>query len=398
LGVFLKFLVLIAFLFVLVGKRVKISLDIFLSTLLLGFLFLIPPPVFLKALFQGVTGFLTVKILLAIYFVLILGRALEETGFSARLLSSMEGVIPDKRVSLVIPALVFGLFPVPAGAMLSAPMAEKIGNDMSISAEHKFFFNYWFRHVWEFSWPLYAGVILGSGILDIPIGRFSLKMMPLVGFTLLVGLVMLFTILRGDYSMNMKRSGGRFLSFLFALWPVYLIVFLVLIVRLHFLLSLLITVFAVFLTSRVGPRRALRVLRDALEFRTFLLIISVMVFKRVLENSGAVEELPAAFLSYNIPPILPVLVVPFIVGLLTGITNAGVGVTFPVFLTFLKGDFGLVAVAYTAIMSGVFLSPVHLCLVVTREYFGADPGKIYRLIIPPVILILLFSVLLNLFY
>ena len=395
-GVFLKFLILIAFLFVLVGKRVKISLAIFFSALLLGFLFLIPPGTFLKALFQGVTGLLTIKILLAIYFVLILGRALEETGFSDRLLRSMEGVIPDRRVSLVIPALVFGLFPVPAGAMLSAPMAEKIGNDMGISAEHKFFFNYWFRHVWEFSWPLYAGVILGSGILGIPIGSFSLKMMPLVGFTLLVGLVMLFLLLRGDFGG--KKSGGRIFDFLWALWPVYLIVFLVLIVKLHFLLSLLVAVVAIFTAGKVRLRRILGVLREALEFRTFLLIISIMIFKRVLEISGAVEELPAAFLSYNIPPLLPVLVVPFIVGLLTGITNAGVGVTFPVFLTFLRADFGLVAVAYTAIMSGVFLSPVHLCLVVTREYFGAEPGKIYRLIIPPVILILLFSVLLNFIY
>jgi hypothetical protein len=38
--------------------------------------------------------------------------------------------------------------------------------------------------------------------------------------------------------------------------------------------------------------------------------------------------------------------------------------------------------AFTAGFIGVLLSPVHLCLVLTREYFKADLWGIYRKTIP----------------
>ena len=38
--------------------------------------------------------------------------------------------------------------------------------------------------------------------------------------------------------------------------------------------------------------------------------------------------------------------------------------------------------AYAGAFLGVLSSPVHLCLSLTREYFHAEWGKVYRLLIP----------------
>ena len=44
---------------------------------------------------------------------------------------------------------------------------------------------------------------------------------------------------------------------------------------------------------------------------------------------------------------------------------------------------GLLALANAAGFAGVMFSPVHLCLVLTREYFGAKLAPIYRMLVVP---------------
>ncbi|MBI3038887.1 DUF401 family protein [bacterium] len=59
----------------------------------------------------------------------------------------------------------------------------------------------------------------------------------------------------------------------------------------------------------------------------------------------------------------------------------------------LWGDKALpwVQFAYTGGLAGVFISPAHLCLSMTQKYFGADLGKVLRLLSLPVLIIVLVS-------
>ncbi len=43
--------------------------------------------------------------------------------------------------------------------------------------------------------------------------------------------------------------------------------------------------------------------------------------------------------------------------------------------------------AYCSGFCAVLLSPMHACLVMTREYFKADMGKLYRLLALPVAIV-----------
>jgi hypothetical protein len=43
--------------------------------------------------------------------------------------------------------------------------------------------------------------------------------------------------------------------------------------------------------------------------------------------------------------------------------------------------------AFAAGFIGVLLSPVHLCLALTRDYFHADWAPLYRLLLPSVALL-----------
>jgi hypothetical protein len=90
--------------------------------------------------------------------------------------------------------------------------------------------------------------------------------------------------------------------------------------------------------------------------------------------------------------VLVLMVLPFVIGISTGITMAYVGITFPILLPFFDGvDYPMVAymLAYAGGYAGVMLSPVHLCLVLTTEYFKADLGAVYREVIKPMAAVLL---------
>jgi hypothetical protein len=119
-----------------------------------------------------------------------------------------------------------------------------------------------------------------------------------------------------------------------------------------------------------------------------ILILGIMIFKEAMDHSGAVNNLSQFFIQEGIP-VLPVLfLLPFITGLLTGVTVGFVGATFPLIIS-LTENISLIAIsfAFASGYLGVLLSPVHVCLLLTKEYFKADFWGIYKLMIPACIII-----------
>jgi len=80
---------------------------------------------------------------------------------------------------------------------------------------------------------------------------------------------------------------------------------------------------------------------------------------------------------------------PLLVGMVAGINVAFVGATFPLLLGLLQ-NLGLTAqmipylvVATFAGFTGVMISPIHICFVLTCNYFGADLGRTWRRLVAP---------------
>jgi integral membrane protein (TIGR00529 family) len=121
-------------------------------------------------------------------------------------------------------------------------------------------------------------------------------------------------------------------------------------------------------------------------FNMVYMIAAILIFKQILESSGAVHEICAELIRLRIPLILVWGILPFVVGLLTGITIAFVGSTFPILITLTttQGHEQLmmpyIMLALTCGFSGVLLSPVHLCLLLSKNFFGTTLRPVYRLL------------------
>ncbi len=119
-----------------------------------------------------------------------------------------------------------------------------------------------------------------------------------------------------------------------------------------------------------------------------LLILGIMVFKGTLIDSQAVLQIREEMVHYRIPFLLVVVSMPFISGFITGITIGFVGATFPLLVPLFAGlsplDFLVHAsLAYVSGYVGMMLSPVHICLLVTKDYFKASLAASYRHIFKP---------------
>ena len=149
-------------------------------------------------------------------------------------------------------------------------------------------------------------------------------------------------------------------------------------------------------TNRLETEDIVRALRDRKYVDFVLLVLGIMIFKGVLTGGSVILQVKDELLSYRVPLLLVITLLPFISGLVTGIAVGFVGVSFPVILPLLSGMppsllLAHAALAYSCGYMGMMLSPVHLCLLVSKDYFSAGFPSCYRLLLPLAGLTLLLS-------
>jgi integral membrane protein (TIGR00529 family) len=276
---------------------------------------------------------------------------------------------------------------------------EEVGARKGLSPEIKTTMNYWFRHVWEYCFPLYHGIILSAGILGVGLWKIAEAQIVLTFAMILLGLLFCTrkVKLAGEDAELEDEQNKPFLLLVKSIWPVMLVVILNLFFKVDLIIALILVIALLILLRRVKSKNIFGILRETVTFDVVILIFGIMIFKGLLEASGAVEVMPEQMMLLGIPKAAVTGIVPLTVGLLTGVTSAFVGVSYPILLPFLipnQVDWGLVMLLYACGFMGVMLSPVHFCLILTKDYFKADLLKVYKLILPPALLLILFAVLL----
>lgn len=370
----------------LLKRKWNLGLVMALSAAVLALLYRMNVLSFLDSCFRASTDITTVSLILALTLIRIFENIMRKQGIMQEMMDAFRGIVVDRRIVLAsMPALI-GLLPSMGGALFSAPMVEEASKGLNISPEKKSFVNYIFRHPWEFISPLYPGLILASAITAHPIREFIIVNIP-YAIALMAG-----GAIWGLSGIGLHKEGLQkitrkgLLSFI----PLGLILIFVIIFHLNLSLSMGIVIIILLISYRYSFKNILQACREGFSREIVIIILGVMAFKTILNDSGAVTNISTFFSEHNIP-LLPVLfIVPFISGLLTGLTVGFIGSTFPL-LTGLPDAQNITALsfAFASGYVGVLLSPVHLCLILTREYFKANMSGIYNSVIKAGILIML---------
>jgi integral membrane protein (TIGR00529 family) len=388
--------------------RIHLSICLFIGAVAVGMWMGLSPGGVIHSFAASLSSLETLQLVAIISLILVVSQLMKVSGQLDRIVNNFVAVVQNaSTVSVVMPALI-GLLPMPGGALFSAPMVETAVAGCSLSQDRKTAVNYWFRHIWEFWWPLYPGVVLAVSLLQVEMWRFILIQAPLTLLSIAAGTLFLLRPLRDN---NERKNHGSFKvqvlgPFLWEAMPIVVVVgciFLLTIMRsvllwsgvsirlpafMPLLLGLSACLTWVMWVNRLGLRHLWTALIDRNTLPMLLLILGIMVFKGTLIDSQAVLQIREEMVHYHIPFILVVVSMPFISGFITGITIGFVGATFPLLVPLFAGlsplDFLIHAsLAYVSGYVGMMLSPVHICLLVTKDYFKASLAASYRHIFKP---------------
>jgi integral membrane protein (TIGR00529 family) len=326
----------------------------------------------------------------------ILGNLLKELGFLERLAQACRGLYGGSRTAVVLLPPLVGLMPMPGGSLLSAPLVNSVLSHGEYEPHFKCAVNYWSRHVVEFTWPIYAGLILTEAIAGMPIARVSLLQLPLSAATLVIGIFYFVRRIKND-SSSQRRLFKPLLGMGAAIWPLALVIVLYGVVKVELTLAVAVSLAILIAAARPSRRCLAESLRQGLSYKLVLLIFGVLSFQMVLEISGGVSSIPKLATEYNFPEALLIFVVCFTIGILTGMVSAYVGLGYSLLAGLLYQPAlqpANILLAYLSGYIGVMLSPSHLCLILTNNYFGSDLMKVYRTLALPLILLGIFGYLL----
>lgn len=361
-------------------RKLHPSLAVFVGALLLSTLSL-PIERLPHILLSAILSWQTIRLIIIVASAMTLSSAMEEKGLLANLAKTMEA-FGSKRAMHIVPAMI-GLVPMPAGAVVSATAVKSIARKLGLKPEEATFINYWFRHIWEFSVPIYQSVVVVSVILGWQLSSVFLALAPLTLLAILAGSMMSSRILKD----RPDDRGGPFPTkgFLKASWPILVLVAMILLglepaIAFPSALAMLIV------QQRFRPSELKKPLKYGLDPKIIFLLYAIMVFKFAIEITGSADALFRDLNALGVPFFVVLVIPTFMLALAGGLSIAFAGLAFPLLVPIIAqvGWPGLI-LAYASGMAGLLLSPLHLCLVLSSEYFGAELSTVYRYVLPPVL-------------
>lgn len=362
--------------------------------------------------------------------ILVFNHLLEVTGRLSGLLPAVESWVSMRGLRLAFFPMLIGLLPMPGGAVFSAPMVDSVSRGMEMKGIDKAVVNYWFRHTCEYAWPLYPGIVLAGSLAGLPLPNLCLVFLPVTFLSFAIGMAALefagISIFatgraeggskdapadqisqRGTARPKTAGSPGATVAeidgpgIVEGLGPILLILVLFPLLEgpvRSFLgawgprnsglpAALLVGIASLCLGNRELLRRAAGFAVSGKVFSLALGVLSIMFFKETIEKCGAASQMAHGFGGSGAGVLVLAALIPFATGLVMGYSPGMVGASFPMLLkTFSAmgphGSSRYVIVAFCSGFAGVLLSPAHLCLVLTKEYFGIKARDFYRRLLP----------------
>jgi integral membrane protein (TIGR00529 family) len=374
----------------------------------LGLVFGIGPIAILRSAASALIHPKTVSLTMVVSLILVFSHSLEKSGQMTRLLNGFRGLIRRPKVGLVIFPALIGLLPMPGGAIFSAPMVGSLGRDHQLHVSQLSYINYWFRHIWEYWWPLYPGILLTTALAGVDMWRLVLFTSPMTIVAVSAG----YWPLRGAVAgVGRPAARGPLRPFLKELAPIAGVIVFGLTFGMLFsdipfapmhsiakesglILALVMAIFWVWRRNRMAWKDRWDLLRDHNLLKMMVMICAILIFKGILEDSHAVAQVSREMIRWHIPLVPIAMLLPFLVGSVAGITIAFVGTTFPILISLIRVFnqqslmLPYLMLALSSGFVGVLISPLHLCLLLSNEYFKTTLMPVYRLMRVPLVALL----------
>jgi len=401
-----------ALILVLTRLRVPISAAVIVGAVVVSTLFGNGAARTGQVLLEGLFRLDMLLLAIIIVVVIVLTQLMRETGRLEEIVASLRLLLRRPAVSMAALPAMLGLLPMPGGALFSAPLVASAAGGTNVERARLSAINFWFRHVWEYWWPLYPGVILAmsltrqeAGIGDLTFLQFQV---PLSIPMILAGMLLFIGSHRDLHISAPRAPAGTKRRLLRATAPIWLIILIyaagqAVLAWLDWAgvdlsaglasglrmapiaIGLAVSLIWSIATSGLPPWKTARLFAAGSIYKMVLVVMMVMVYKHVVESIDAGRLMGEELAALYVPTAVVVAVLPFIAGVVLGVAVGFVGASFPIILPLVAGRADVsayIALAYAFGHMGQMLSPIHICYIVSNDYFQTPGRPVFLRILP----------------
>jgi hypothetical protein len=294
-------------------------------------------------------------------------------------------------------------------------MVDAADEEKTLDPAQKTAINYWFRHAWEFWWLLYPGTLLAYELSGLTAWQFASIQMPLSLFSLIFGTIFLLMPLK--LGPRKARPTGKISDLVISMLPIILLIGVWVVAgaitsrwtRSNYpplLMGIWVAMIWVQFKGGADKKTWLDILRNKKTLLILVVVVGVKVFSKMLGTpvpggEKIVDMVGSNLNTLHIPELLIVMLIPFISGFVTGLGVGFVGSSFPIVLSLAAKNpivshiMSYVVLGYGFGYIGMMLSPVHVCFVLSNEYFNTSIMRAYKKIWLPSVGILCIAGLLS---
>ena len=317
----------------------------------------------------------TWDLLLCLYFVMCLEVELRKSGSLHGMVVTLRNIFSSNKVTLAFMPAFLGLLPSLGGARFSAPIVQEASEGIAVDDEQKSAINLWFRHIFEFSNPLMPGVILACGIANVSIGDLIDQVCWVTILCFVLGWIFLIIPLKiTDLEKATNTQHDRTIdwkSLVLAFGPIVTSFLLIVAfnVQAALAMGLVVVAFIPLYFWFKRPISVKSVFTESLDKKLFFNVICILYFIQLLTVIGTLDEIVSVFNNSSLPQAVIIACLSFIFGVMTGMGQGYIAIVMPIVALMAPGNIVLVGIAMVYGMAGQMVTPTHLCILVTVEYF-----------------------------
>lgn len=410
-GVIIAFIIII----ILIRKKINFGLSLILGAIIVGIFSLsdIEPIMIPRAFIQAIIYSFeknqieteTIELAFLMTLIFILAKSMQETGAITKLIDSLRSIFTKGGALGVIPA-VYGLMPVPGGSLFSAPTIDQEGDKYKLDKNQKNFINVWFRHIWFPIYPISSAMIL---ITSVKFANFDILILILANIpasitSIVIGLIYLKRFIRNSPKQN-NINKKNYSGFVYIIPPILPVIIYGILQIFHvsevrsFIIGVILSIILVFYLTKKTIKECIYILKKSLTINIALAIFGIMIFREMFEVSQSNIVIKDIFVNSNIPILLMAVIIPFILGILTGYNLGAVALSYPILAPFFSIDINFITlVGYTSLIFissiiGYLISPIHLCNVLSSDYLKTDTTRMYKMYIPAALSVLIVQII-----
>ncbi len=367
-------------------KKLGFGPMLIITGVILSFVAGVSPDVMINNFMAVFTTASTVKTIIIVVIVGMLGSLMKHYGILDKIVESLKELISSQKAIITVLPAVIGLLSVPGGASLSIPFVDQIGESMDMSKETRSVINLSFRHIAMFLLPTSSSIIMVTTVLP-DVNLYGLIAMNL-GFVILMQATSWFLYIRKYPDVKSDTSGANkgkaFANLLVYLSPIYMVVVFNGLFGIEMYISAILSLVIILVLWGTKDVKDYAVTAyKGISTSTFTMLVGVYFVQNTIKSlDGVMNGFTDLFNNASGVSILLVIAAAAVLfGLTTGLSMVLLGIILPLVNNLpLTANAKLVYCFFIYIWSflGYFFSPLHMCQLLTVKHMGCGNGPVYK--------------------